>query len=89
MLSDNAMCVLTAIKLGCSISSIPSTIYDELAGAGLICASVPCLPDVCLTDAGAELVSDVEYASGETGVVPFGHFRDVSRPCPVSDRQSL
>ena len=83
MLSNEAMYVLRALKLGCSIRSIPTRIYNELARDGLICASVPCLADVCLTDAGEALVADVTYAPAEPGVVPLGYFRDLSRPCPV------
>jgi hypothetical protein len=84
MLSDNAMCILKAIRLGAGIRSIPSGIYNELASAGLTCASVPCLPDFALTDAGIALVADVQPAT-DPACVPPGYFRDVSRPCPVVD----
>lgn len=82
MLSDNAMCILKAIRLGAGIRTIPTAIYNELASAGLTCASVPCLPDFQLTDAGVALVADIQSAV-EPGCVQPGQFRDLSRPCHI------
>lgn len=87
MLSDNAMCAIKAIKLGCGVTTLPAAIYDELARSGVICRSVPCLPYFQLTDAGETLVSDV-FTEQEPGTTPYRYWRDTSRVCPVVERSA-